>query len=122
MSNGASGCGYEYRNTGGRCQFLDKLTCLKYKEALTVNARTNEPVRLKTCANDAALYWVSRSAAERKAQTVSVRSQRGQSMVQYGVLIASTAIAAYIVIGQLNLSAALTPAIKVVDHVQNKTR
>ena len=67
----ASDCGYEQRNVGGSCCHLTRdllgFKCLKYIEPLNKSARTEHPIRLKKCADDAGKYWDSEHAKLRKA-------------------------------------------------------
>jgi len=53
MCNGAAGCGYEYRNTGGKCgrlsQLEGKFKCGKYHTDLDVHFKTKEPFRCQKC-------------------------------------------------------------------------
>ena len=68
MANGAAGCGYEYRNHGGICPFLNrdgenieaakdcKFTCLQYKESLTQQRNTGEPFRCTSCSKQKKPY------------------------------------------------------------------
>lgn len=66
--SGAAGCGYEHRNVGMCCNFLDSdligFSCIKYKETLNKFPRTEEPIRLKKCADDAGKYWDSEYAKQ----------------------------------------------------------
>lgn len=77
MSNGASGCGYENRNIGMMCPNLSKdlieFRCSKYVESLEINFRTKEPLRSKTCINEAIKFWQSEQEKIRAAETLKVR-------------------------------------------------
>lgn len=80
MSNGASGCGYEYRNNSGMCPNLDRdlngFRCKKYVESLEIHNRSKEPLRSMTCRNEAIKFWESESAKLRAAETLKVRNSR----------------------------------------------
>lgn len=68
--SGAAGCGYEFRNVGMSCCYLTRdllsFNCEKYKEQLNKFPRTEEPIRLKKCADDAGKYWDSEYAKQLK--------------------------------------------------------
>jgi len=80
MSNGSSGCGYEYRNHGGTCPNLSSdligFRCLKYIENLEIHPRSKEPLRSKNCINDAVKLWESERAKIISAETLKVRNSR----------------------------------------------
>ena len=79
MSNGAAGCGYENRNTGGKCGHLSVdlagFACLKYRVPLDVAKQSGDPFRCKQCGDDANKDWDSHAARQRAAETALVRNK-----------------------------------------------
>jgi hypothetical protein len=79
MSNGAAGCGYEYRNSNAVCGYLEttsnSFNCLKYHEELSTARVTGEPFRCKSCSDDANKRVESILAKRKAAATQLVRGK-----------------------------------------------
>lgn len=79
MSLGAAGCGYEHRNTGGKCGHLSTdlagFLCSKWRVSLAPHSITGEPFRCAECGSDADRHWGSELAKRRSAETALARSR-----------------------------------------------
>lgn len=82
MSNGASGCGFEYSDD--RCRHLHTtdmavtFTCSKYCSSLKTQRTTGHPFRDKECTEQAWRDVESKLAAQRKARNIYVKQMQGK--------------------------------------------